>query len=43
MEILCAEVYARYLKIEVTITDPTLDANLYLEEVTMTAATGPNS
>jgi len=40
-EILCAEVYARYIKVEVTITDPTLDSNLYLKEINMKAYTGP--
>jgi len=40
-EILCAEVTARYIKIEITITDPTLDANLYLKELNMVAYEGP--
>ncbi|RLB84766.1 MAG: hypothetical protein DRH26_18910 [Deltaproteobacteria bacterium] len=40
-EVLCAEVTARYIKLEITITDPTLDANLYLKELNMLAYEGP--
>ncbi|HBA84921.1 MAG TPA: hypothetical protein DCZ95_12575 [Verrucomicrobia bacterium] len=40
-EILCAEVYARYLAVEITITDPTTDTYLYLQELNMSAYTGP--
>jgi len=40
-EILCAEVESRYVRVEVTITDPTLDANLYLRELNMLAYEGP--
>ena len=40
-QVLCAEVYARYIKVEVTITDPTLDSTLYLYELNMLAYEGP--
>jgi len=40
-EILCAEVECRYVRVEVEITDPTLDANLYLYELNMKAYEGP--
>ncbi len=40
-EIICAEVSARYVKVLITITDPTLDANLYLKELNMVAYEGP--
>jgi len=40
-ELLCAEVEARYLSVVVTITDPSLDANLYLKELNMLAYEGP--
>lgn len=40
-EILFAEIYARYLRVVVTITDPAADANLYLYELNMAAYTGP--
>ena len=40
-EIMCAEVSARYLRVVITITDPTLDSNLYLYELPMKAHTGP--
>jgi len=40
-EILSAEVEARYIRVVVTITDPTLDANLHLKELNMLAYTGP--
>jgi len=40
-EILCAEVEARYIKVEITITDPTLDSNLYLKTLNMLAYEGP--
>ena len=40
--VLCAEVYARYLRVVVTITDPSLDANLYLYELNMSAHIGPS-
>jgi len=42
-EILAAEVRARYLKIDVTITDPNDNANLYLAELNMKAYTGPQT
>ena len=41
LEILSAEVETRYVRIKVTITDPTYDANLYLLELNMSAYTGP--
>lgn len=37
-EILSAEFTARYVQVEVTITDPNLDANMYLRELNMKAA-----
>jgi len=40
-QVLCAEVTARYLKVEITLTDPTLDSDLYLKELNMVAYTGP--
>lgn len=40
MELLFAEVYARYLRKVIEITDPTADANLYLYELNMNAYTG---
>ena len=40
-ELLCAEVEARYISVIVTITDPSLDANLYLKELNMLAYEGP--
>ena len=40
-QVLCAEVTARYLKVEIKLTDPTLDSNLYLKELNMAAYTGP--
>jgi hypothetical protein len=40
-QVLCAEVTARYLKVEIKLTDPTLDSNLYLQELNMAAYTGP--
>jgi len=40
-EVLCAEVEARYLQVEITIIDPTADANLYLKELNILAYTGP--
>ena len=40
-EILCAEVQSRYVRVVITITDPTLDANLYLRELNMSAYEGP--
>lgn len=40
-QILCAEVEARYLKIDVIITDPSDETNLYLYELDMYAYTGP--
>ena len=40
-EILCAEVEARYIAVAVTITDPTLDSNLYLKTLNMYAYEGP--
>ena len=40
-QVLCAEVTARYIKVEVTITDPTLDSNLYLYALNMVAYEGP--
>jgi len=40
-ELLCAEVEARYVSVVVTITDPTLDSNLYLKELNMLAYEGP--
>ena len=36
-EILCAEITARYIRIVVSITDPTLDSNLYLKALNMDA------
>lgn len=38
-ELLSAEVYARYMQIKVTITDPNVGSNTYLRAITMTAAT----
>jgi len=40
-EILCAEVSARYVYVEVEITDPTVDTNIYLKELNMKAYEGP--
>ncbi|RLB61888.1 MAG: hypothetical protein DRH08_13235, partial [Deltaproteobacteria bacterium] len=40
-EVLCAEVTARYIKVDITITDPTLDSNLWLKELNMVAYEGP--
>jgi hypothetical protein len=40
-EILCAEVYARYLRVVVTITDPNQEEYLYLDDLNMAAYTGP--
>jgi hypothetical protein len=40
-EILCAEVEARYVKVEITITDPALDSNYYLFALDMYAYDGP--
>ena len=40
-EILCAEIDAQYVSVVVTITDPTLDSNLYLKELNMAAYEGP--
>jgi len=40
-EILCAEIECRYVRVVVAITDPTLDANLYLRELNMLAYEGP--
>jgi len=40
-QVLSAEVYARYIKVEVTITDPTIDSNLYLYSLNMLAYEGP--
>jgi hypothetical protein len=40
-ELLCAEVEARYVSVVVTITDPTLDSNLYLKELTLSIYDGP--
>ena len=40
-EILCAEVECRYVRVVITITDPTLDSNLYLLELNMSAYEGP--
>ena len=40
-EILCAEVEARYIRVVVTIIDPTLDSNLYLYALPIKAYTGP--
>lgn len=40
-ELLCAEVEARYIKVEIEITDPTMDSNLYVRELNMLAYTGP--
>jgi hypothetical protein len=40
-EILCAEVEARYIACEVTITNPTNDSSLMLEELDMVAYEGP--
>lgn len=40
-QILCAEVTARYIKVEITLTDPTLDANIFLKELNMVAYEGP--
>lgn len=39
-EILCGDVYARYLRLKIKIIDPTADSNLYLYEVPMNAYTG---
>jgi len=40
-ELLCAEINSRYISVVVTITDPSLDANLYLKELNMYAYEGP--
>ncbi|WP_054031251.1 LamG domain-containing protein [Desulfatitalea tepidiphila] len=40
--VLCAEVYARYHRVEIKITDPSADSNLYVYELNMVAYTGPN-
>lgn len=40
-EILSAEINARYIRIAVTITDPTLDSNMYVKAITMKAYSGP--
>ena len=40
-ELICAEVEARYIKVVITITDPTLDSNLYVFTLDMNAYTGP--
>lgn len=40
-EILCAEVEARYVKVAITITDPTPDSNYYLYALDMYAYDGP--
>ena len=40
-EVLCGEVYARYLKVEITITDPTPDEYLYVDDLNMVAYSGP--
>lgn len=41
-EILCAEVYARYLRIVVRITDFSADTYLYLHPISMSVYTGPS-
>ena len=40
-EVLSAEISARYIQIDVTITDPTLDSNMYVQAITMKAYSGP--
>lgn len=40
-ELICSEVEARYISVVITITDPTLDSNLYLKELNMSAYEGP--
>lgn len=40
-ELLFFEVYARYFQVKLSITDPTLDSNLYIYPVTLKSYTGP--
>lgn len=40
-EILCAEVECRYIRVEITIIDPTIDSHLYVLELNMSAYEGP--
>jgi hypothetical protein len=40
-QLLCAEVSARYVYVVLKITDPTLDASTYVQEMSMSAYSGP--
>jgi hypothetical protein len=41
-EILCAECYARYIKVVITITDPNSESVIYIRPLNMAAYTGPS-